>query len=1155
MMMKPHEFRLRPGKNFTLILACATLFLPPIFAQEDEDEDDIFTLSPFIIEAADQTGYTAASTLAGTRIKTNLRDVGSAITVITQDFLEDTASTSVEDLLVYTPSTEIGGAVGNFAGPGAAAGDTNANNNARANPGGNTRVRGLSSASATRDYFLSLFGFDSYNTERVTVSRGPNSILFGIGEPGGIVESSLKKAVTGSEFSKISARVGSHGTYRGTLDLNRVLAEDRLAVRVNAMHENITFRQVPAYEEDSRYFLALTAVLFENENSNFLDRTILRGHWERAERNGTPPDPIPPSDLFTSWWQPPGSTEADIMTGVKPNNNWPDDWRNKYAAPQWTINAIFPKQNDPGLEYTSQPALWNSYALIYGNPTGGPTVGFNDGVWDKVQVIHGTSGRFLWTDGVTYTPGWFPTYASHNNGNYRWYGNGFRDPVIMDKNILDYENLLLQGKAQYALHNFDAHNLTLEQTFFNGKAGFEFSVDKQDLYHERFFPFGRATYAAVRIDTAVYLPNGALNPNVGRPMMNGQWDPVNKFWTSHDTERLTAFYELDFTDTDRWTKWLGKHVFTGLLSSWEKNARNFGDALSWDTGHDANQNYRALVNRPGAWGGRMFAWAYVGDAQWDARTPSDMRLYTEPLDLQLPKEGDFFNNYYAAREETPLTIKQSTVRARSLVLWPGRSRQTIDSEALTLQSRFLEEHLVVTYGLRTDESKTYEIQNIQNPDGSYKLEESWVNWKNNGDPVLAAEGDTATLQAVAHVPLDWTREWMGNPSFSVHWSESENFNPASVRRDIFNQVIQPPSGETSELGFTVGLLQDRLLFRANWYETSSKNFTNRNIQGSLWQFTWTDGFARRWLNSKNGWIKDPEENPSFEEVVFGQPNQDGYPFPADPSLIGPFNSYDEVINALLYDVLPPSTVEALNYRIEGPEGAQSIVQDSISGRSSVADLVAEGFEIEATLNITPGWRMTFNATKTESIFSNGLQSLTPYTEMVTNNLKSLGLWDMSRGGWQETVRIRDTWTNDPLSSLASAASKEGTVATELRKWRFNLVTNYSFREGFLQGFAAGGAIRWQDKVSTGYPLMRNDLGLLVPELDNPYYGGEDLTGDIWLSYQMKLRDGTNLKFQLNMVNVLDDGDPLVVTTNPDGYTAIIRSSPEKRWFFTTTLNF
>ena len=54
---------------------------------------------------------------------------------------------------------------------------------------------------------------------------------------------------------------------------------------------------------------------------------------------------------------------------------------------------------------------------------------------------------------------------------------------------------------------------------------------------------------------------------------------------------------------------------------------------------------------------------------------------------------------------------------------------------------------------------------------------------------------------------------------------------------------------------------------------------------------------------------------------------------------------------------------------------------------------------------------------------------------------------------------------------------------------------------------------------------------------------------------MKLTDGTNLKFQLNMVNVLDDGDPLVVTTNPDGYTAIIRSSPEKRWFFTTTLNF
>ena len=1149
-LTKSHGF---PSWKFlTFFLALATLFLPPIFAQEDEDEDDIYVLSPFIIEAADQTGYTATSTLAGTRIKTNLRDVGSAISVITQDFLEDTATTNAEDLLAYTTSTEIGGAVGNYAGAGAAAGDENANNVARAVPGGNSRVRGLSRASGTRDYFLSPFWFDGYNVERVTISRGPNSILFGIGEPGGIVESSLKKAVIASDFTKISARVGSHGTYRGTLDVNRELAQDRVAVRVNAMHENITFRQKPTYEEDTRYFVSMTAVVFENENSDFLDRTILRGHWEQAEVYGTPPDPIPPGDLFTHWWQAPGSTEADIMTGVKPNNNWPDNWRERYAAPQWTINAIFRGKDDPGLEYTSQPALWNSYALIYGNPTGAPTVGFNDGIWDKVQVIHGTSGRYLWTDGKTLTPGYFPTYATHNNGNYRWYGNGFKDHVIMDKNILDYEKLLLQGKAQYALHDFDAHNITLEQTFFNGKAGIEFAVDTQEHYHERFFPFGRATYGKVRIDTGVYLPNGAPNPNVGRPMMNGQGDPANKIWTSHETDRLTAFYELDFTDNDGWTKWLGKHVFTGLLSSWEKNARNFGDALTWDTSHDRDQNYRAIVNRPGAWGGRMFIWAYVGDAQWDAKTPSDMRLYTEPLDLVMPKEGDFFNNYYAAKDASPLELRQSTVRARSLVLWPGRSRQTIDSEALTLQSKFLDDHLVMTYGFRTDESKTYEIQNIQNPDGSYKLVESWANWKNNGDPVLAAEGDTATLQAVVHVPLNWTSKWPGNPSLSFHWSESENFNPASVRRDIFNQVIQPPSGETSELGFTLGLLQDKLLFRANWYETSSKNFTNRNIQGSLWQFTWTDGFASRWLNSKNGWITN--DQPSFEEIGFGQPSRDGYPFPFDPTLVGPYNSYDDVINALLYEVLPASTVEALNYRLDGPEGSQAIVKDGISGLSSVADLVAEGFELEATLNITQSWRMTFNATKTESIFSNGLQSLNPYTEYVTNNLKSLGLWDMSRGGWQETVRIKDTWTNDPLSSLASAASKEGTVSTELRKWRFNLVTNYNFREGFLKGFGAGGAIRWQDKVATGYPLMRNDLDLLVPELDNPYYGGEDLTGDIWLSYRTKISD-VNVKFQLNLVNALDDGEPLTVTTNPDGYTAIIRSSPEKRWFFTTTLEF
>ena len=50
--------------------------------------DEAIVLSPFIVDAgADENGYRANSTLAGTRVRTDLKDVASAISVVTQQFL------------------------------------------------------------------------------------------------------------------------------------------------------------------------------------------------------------------------------------------------------------------------------------------------------------------------------------------------------------------------------------------------------------------------------------------------------------------------------------------------------------------------------------------------------------------------------------------------------------------------------------------------------------------------------------------------------------------------------------------------------------------------------------------------------------------------------------------------------------------------------------------------------------------------------------------------------------------------------------------------------------------------------------------------------------------------------------------------------------
>src|SRR6266700_162092 len=48
-------------------------------------ESDTVELSPFVVDAkSDANSYRANSTLAGTRVRTDLKDVASAITVVTE---------------------------------------------------------------------------------------------------------------------------------------------------------------------------------------------------------------------------------------------------------------------------------------------------------------------------------------------------------------------------------------------------------------------------------------------------------------------------------------------------------------------------------------------------------------------------------------------------------------------------------------------------------------------------------------------------------------------------------------------------------------------------------------------------------------------------------------------------------------------------------------------------------------------------------------------------------------------------------------------------------------------------------------------------------------------------------------------------------------
>ena len=182
-----------PMKSRTLfaLLAGRILAGPALDAQTTSSPplEEVVTLSPFTVNAQEDKGYRASSTLAGSRLKTSLKDLSGGIQVVTEQFLKDTGSTDSTRLLLYTTNTEVAGNDGNFSGNNGGTDDSGVRRNASPT----VRVRGFSSADLTRGYFLSDIDFEAYNTDRITISRGPNGMLFGLGSPGGIMDAGLER--------------------------------------------------------------------------------------------------------------------------------------------------------------------------------------------------------------------------------------------------------------------------------------------------------------------------------------------------------------------------------------------------------------------------------------------------------------------------------------------------------------------------------------------------------------------------------------------------------------------------------------------------------------------------------------------------------------------------------------------------------------------------------------------------------------------------------------------------------------------------------------------------------------------------------------------------------------------------------------------------
>ena len=1127
-------------KTLAAILTLGVVGAPELAAQVEDDEEDLYELSPFAIEEDPAQGYRATSTLAGTRINTQMRDVGAAISIMTDEFFEDTGATDAGTVLSYGLGTEVSGLQGNFAGgtPDNIGYSVDAQ---RTNPQRNgQRIRGLAPASITRGYFLTDIPFDNYNTDRVTIVRGPNSLLFGVGSVGGVINNSVKAASLGENFGEFQVRVGERSSHREVLDINRVLIKDRLAVRLIGLHDENQYQQRPAFEIDKRLHGSFEAVLAKNENSDFLDRTILRGNFEDGSIHGTPPNIIPPGDGISIWFNPTADRSVEAISG-RALPAWVDDGS---FEPKITIDTR-PGINNRNVNANVTPPFFVQFPVIYNSPTaqvasvglpGDPTVAGVEGrvVWK--QAAHGRN-RF---DVLATTP-------IERGGKIP----GFTRSVIMDRNILDYENMLISGNSGGVEQDFDVQNFSFDQGFLNGKAGLELVYDRQNYHNFEDLAYDEQA-VDVNIDVSEYLSNDQPNPNLGKAFIDTGGINSSEEEVDREAFRATAFYDLDFRDKEGWLGHLGRHVFTGFYSDQTIDTTRKNYDHRWINASPSTDVRTSILNHPLNGGRRRIHTVnYLTDSLLDPsiKSAADVRI-TQYLTSPVPRDGDTYLQSYnflrpgASVNPNPRTPGDPSFYDEFTVHKTNTNgsidQRKIESKAISWQSFLFGGNLVGLVGWRTDENVEFEqIGNALLPDGEFEGEFDPANYQLESEPAAIVKGDTLTKSLVGHFPEDLLFQLPGDTDLSVHYNESENFSPEAIRRNIFGKVLPAPTGSTKEYGFTLELLDRKLAIRVNWFEMASSSIDAPfNPAGLINQ-----SYAQRW--------KFVEQQGIPLDDVLQQSKNDSPN--ADFSKVTSYEYIQEAIRTRF-----PSEIQSLiNFRFPDPNSDISEI-DPIVGLSATQEFVSEGFEVDVVGNLTDNWRVALNIGQQETITSNIAPDFGPVAAIVEANLRSSQVWDLQAGPDVDGVQtIGRTTQRDAIFPYVAAKAKEGTISQEQREWRINFTTNYVFgKDTFLRGFGVGGAIRYQSKIAAGYPLILNEGLNQVPVVDSPFFGPAQTNGDLWASYNRPIMDGKyHWKIQLNARNAIGDNSAIPVLFNPDGALTIIRMPNPREVFLTNTISF
>ena len=1144
--LRPHHSTVRPFTGLLLLAAMASAGLraqvapaapaakpaAPITAQEEA-----LVLSPFTVSTNSDTGYAATSTLGGTRLKSELRDVASQIDVMTSEFLEDIGALTLDEAVRYSMNIESNDE--NFS-PG-----TDANTNSVFSSAYGSRTRGLSRSNNTHDFFETNVPLDTYNTgKRFTLVSGSNAILFGAGFAGGTNDVAFDRPDLRKFSGNTTIRADSNGSLRASLNLSQPLIKNLLGLRIAGLRaDERDFREGVGSKTD-RFFGSLMVQPHK--------RISIRGWLEQYDSKQRNAANTLVADRVSPW----------LSTASRPYFN------NAGLTPTSTAAQFTTAFNAQGADLARSAERFNNVASA-------GTVVFN---------LDGTQPTSIrnWTNTVTSSR---PL-------------DGTQDPSIIDPAIYPLDRNVV-GNAMQRRWRGNIHGLVFELNPWRDvyiEGGYN-----REVFDTRSLSFVSGNNTDLRVELNRFLPDGVTpNPNLGRYYVEDDITG-SMWRNHRTERRLQVAFAQDLEKRGGLWRWLGSHqgavMYTGGINMRvqqnNNNARiisdNTFDGIAYPAGTNAaNDSIRNTR--------RLRARFYVDTPQNDSRGQFQLQAPFNLWDGETRVIGkdsagkdvvinSGMSNPYGAQVQTSNGKKKEDA-----MQWGMQSSFLQGRLNLTVGERFSNASFAPWVGqggasgrlARRYNAATgkYEEPARRGPatifpsNGQAVGNAGFEPW----DAMLSRGGEFDSLDAATKYTV--TSRMKGvvlhplgrNAIPTLHYTESSSaFVADFTRKSPTGAEAQLDDGTTREYGLSLRFLENTFVLRVNAYESiylgvSGGGITVPNptaVGGNSGMdrtdIRWTSIHIEKSVQNYN-LIKSGGR---YESSATGAP------------VIGGTNN--GIVAASPFRFLQD---DVLSWPSEGAAGnAFSLKYNNSSDR------VAKGVEYRLIANPTRGWSVSASLAKNNTRSANiaaewfGVIGFRLKDWLAAANDLAAPQRGTGTGPTQLHFNAATNTNENLLAYIRSSAlgwaflrESEGQANNQEVEWRGNVTSSYRIQTGVLKGFRFGGSLRYRGDRILGYqnkPVATADLSndpilgtpglfptgssITIADVTRPIMGGSVVNTDAVLGYSTTLfKKRVRWNLSLNVRNVLNDDKLIAQSGLSAAGSPVVFQYPEPRVFLLTS---